>query len=104
MRAARGARGLTQQDTAERAGVSAEFCARIERGKTLPSVPTLVRLADALGTAADSLVGRSRPQFAAHPSDTADEAPEMRRLVRRLRRAKPRTIRLLNLLASALEG
>lgn len=59
-RSARLARGLTQEDAADIVGVSLEFYARIERGKTLPSVPTLLRLAAALGVSADVLLGLDR--------------------------------------------
>ena len=52
-RASRTALGLTQADAAERVGITSEFYARIERGQTLPSVPTLAAIADALGVSAD---------------------------------------------------
>jgi hypothetical protein len=32
-----------------------------------------------------------------------EESPELRRLLRRLRQARPKSIRLLNLIAAALE-
>lgn len=58
LKAARHAARLTQQALAERAGVSFEMVSRIERAKGLPSVPTLVTLANVLGTSTDYLVGR----------------------------------------------
>src|SRR5712692_2086864 len=99
-RAARRARSLTQQDAAELIGVSAEFYGRIERGRTLPSVPTLVRIAAALDVPTDALVGRMGPQgvtprLEPNPS-SASMSPELRSLVRRLRRLPPRTLRLLS--------
>lgn len=103
--AARKRLGLTQSDVAERAGISFEFYARIERGTTLPSAPTLVALADALGISTDTLVGRAGdrplrawPRAREEPADSAD----VRRLLRRIRRAPPRVVRLLNLLAAEL--
>jgi transcriptional regulator with XRE-family HTH domain len=102
-RKARTARGESQADVAENVGISHEFYARIERGKTMPSVPTLVKLATALEVSVDSLVGS---RSAAQPRVTSREAetPDVRRLVRRVRQAKPRSVRLLNLVAIALDG
>jgi transcriptional regulator with XRE-family HTH domain len=104
-RIARKARGWSQADAAERIGISLEFYARIERGQTLPSTPTLVAMGQALDVSLDVLTGRVRGREpAARPRPTVEESPEMRLLLRRLRRAKPKTIRLLNLIAAALEG
>ncbi len=107
-RQARHALKLTQEDAAERIGVSAEFYARIERGNALPSVPTLAGICAALGVSADLLLGRSDagrskdsvPKWTGPP---ATESPEIRRLSRRLRRASPATLRLVTLLIKELE-
>jgi len=106
-RTARRARSLTQQDAAETIGVSAEFYGRIERGRTLPSVPTLVRIADTLGIPADALLGRTGTQAVTSrleqiPAD-ASISPELRSLLRRLRRLRPRMLRLVSALVAALE-
>lgn len=109
-REARKALELTQEDAAERIGVSAEFYARIERGNALPSVPTFARIAMALGVSADTLLGfrddidLDAPHLpgwgrAEPPSDSL----EIRRLMRRLRRASPGTLRLVSLLLKELE-
>lgn len=58
LRATRKGRGLTQLHLAERAGVSPELISRIERGSMLPSLPTFVRLLDALDLPADFALGR----------------------------------------------
>jgi transcriptional regulator with XRE-family HTH domain len=63
-RAVRKARGLTQEDAAERLGVTAEFYARIERGYSLPSMTSLARMVAALDVSADVLIGK-RPLAAA---------------------------------------
>jgi transcriptional regulator with XRE-family HTH domain len=105
-RAARVARKLTQEDAADLVGISLEFYARIERGKTLPSVGTLLKISTGLHVAADVLLGidtlsdaaRARLEAAADP-----EAAITRRLVRRIQRAKPSAIRLVNLLLIELE-
>ena len=107
-RRARTALQLTQADAAERVGVSVEFSARIERGGTLPSVPTLQRLALSLGTSADALLG-APPRFTRKPAPT--EAPvatqadrTRRRVIRRLQQADDATIRLVNQLLVGLAG
>jgi transcriptional regulator with XRE-family HTH domain len=91
--------------------VGTEFYARIERGGTLPSVPTLVRLADALDMSADALLGRAPPgtdtasrDDRLHENPTGRDPPRpVRLLQRRLRQARPSTVRLLNLVLVALE-
>lgn len=111
-RTARSSLKLTQEDAAERIGVSAEFYARIERGNALPSVPTLARISTSLGVSADSLLGHSpedeqeqelpvQVQPAAPPAP--EDGPELRRLARRLRKASPATLRLVALLVKELE-
>lgn len=56
-RAARRELGLTQSEAAEQMDISHEFYARIERGKALPSVFTLVRMVQVLNTSTDRLLG-----------------------------------------------
>lgn len=103
VRAARTSMGCSQADAAELIGISAEFYARIERGGTLPSVPTLFNMASAMNVSADSLLGlRSGTPRRVFPR-AISESPDVRRLLRRLRRAKPRSLRLLNLIVTALE-
>lgn len=58
MRAARKALGLTQTETARRIGLSAEFYARVERGKALPGAESLAKIADVLDISVDDLFGR----------------------------------------------
>ncbi|WP_428265693.1 helix-turn-helix domain-containing protein [Haliangium sp.] len=112
-RSARNKLSLTQEDAAEKIGVSAEFYARIERGNALPSVPTLARISSALGVDADVLIGRAeteerirRSKSKAPPGAPAPpkDPPELRRLARRLREATPATLRLVTLLVKELEG
>lgn len=106
-RQARTALELTQEDAAERIEVSVEFYARIERGNSLPSVPTLARVAGVLGVSADALLGRTvfvpggGPAWmhVAPPTD----GPEIRRVMRMLRRASPGTLRLVTMLLKEIE-
>jgi transcriptional regulator with XRE-family HTH domain len=113
-RAARDARRalqLTQEDAAERINVSVEFYARIERGNSLPSIGTFARIASALGVSADMLLG-NRPAMVqpapgaalSWPATPPSDGPEMRRLMRRLRKARPSTLRLVTMLVKEIEN
>jgi transcriptional regulator with XRE-family HTH domain len=57
VRERRKAVGLSQEALAEKIGIAASFLGRIERGVTMPSVPTLVRLSTELQMSSDSLLG-----------------------------------------------
>ncbi len=106
LRAARRARGLTQAEVAERVGIAVEVFGRLERRRALPRADTLVRLAAALGVSTDTLLGLrpgGAPFRAAEPQAEYAARQEMRRLMRRLKNASPRTIRLLAALASSFE-
>ena len=112
-RADRVSLGLTQAEAAERIGISNEFYARIERGKTMPSVPTLSKMADALTITVDAMFGRvGLSKAALEPKKLASGAsrakadqdtPELRRAIRRLRNAHPKTVHLVALLTAALD-
>lgn len=52
--------GWSQATLAERIETSVEYTSMLERGARLPSVPTLVALADALGASIDDLVRGER--------------------------------------------
>jgi transcriptional regulator with XRE-family HTH domain len=97
---------LTQEDTAERIDVSVEFYARIERGTSVPSILTFARIVSALGVSADAMLGRPSANMNAGTMWTpapSNESPELRRLLRRLRRAEPSALRLVNNLLKELE-
>ena len=107
-RAARGSLKLTQEDAAERIGVSVEFYSRIERGTALPSLTTFVRMAVVLNVRADVMIGLEKagneqvlsPELL---STEQEERPEIRRLLRRLRRASPGTLRIITTLLKEME-
>src|SRR3954465_1166621 len=48
VREARRARGLTQEDLAARIGVATQSLSNLERGKTMPTIATLMRMAEEL--------------------------------------------------------
>jgi transcriptional regulator with XRE-family HTH domain len=106
-REARQRTGLTQADVAERIGVATEVYGRLERGLLMPSVPTLRRLCLALHLTADALLalGPNPPSSAwtEAPAPTSDEdAPQMRRLMRHVRKLTPTQLRALSLVAATL--
>lgn len=101
-RQARESMDLTQEDVSDLLGLSAEFYARIERGHGLPSIQTLHKMAVTLHVDADVLLGvkpaEENERQGIPPSHVANielERPDLRRLVRRLRRASPKTIRVV---------
>jgi transcriptional regulator with XRE-family HTH domain len=59
LRDLRSARGMSQQALAERADVSRNFVAQIERGESMPTVAVASRLATALGTTVAELLGEA---------------------------------------------
>jgi transcriptional regulator with XRE-family HTH domain len=59
VRRLRNARGWTQEDLADRVGLSARYVGQIERSQASMSITVLGRLADALSVEAADLVERS---------------------------------------------
>jgi transcriptional regulator with XRE-family HTH domain len=102
-REARTKLGWSQADAAERIDISLEFYARIERGRTMPSTPTLVKMGVALGVSLDVLVGTKSLRPGKHAAAPTNDGKQLRLLQRRLRRASPKTLRLLTLVAAAVE-
>lgn len=80
---------LTQEDVAERIGISPEVYGRLERGVILPSVPTLWKVCRVLGVRADAMLGLERDEAPARATPAPDAGgnnpPELRRLLRKLR-------------------
>jgi transcriptional regulator with XRE-family HTH domain len=107
-RLARMRAGLTQADVAGSIGVATEVYGRMERGKMLPSVPTLLRLCVVLRSGPDELMGmaprgsgRESPWDSEVPSGL-DDTPEMRRVLRSLRRLNRPQLKLMYLVANAI--
>ena len=102
--------GLTQADVAQTIGTVTEVYGRMERGKLLPSVPTLFRLCLALHSGPHELmgfapVGRSSPKSpwsALKVPAPMTDTPEVRRLMRRLGRLDASQLRLVQLIVASL--
>ena len=82
LRAFRTARAWTQEMAAERVGLSTEAYARLERGHSLPSYPTLARICDKMETTPDVLLGYTREDLESRLG--SDDDSEHDQLVRRI--------------------
>ncbi|HYO64539.1 MAG TPA: helix-turn-helix domain-containing protein [Archangium sp.] len=105
-RMARERLGLTQAQVARQACLATEVYGRIERGGLLPSVPTLRKLALALGISSEVLLELSRTEVApslAAPPPEGSLSPELRQLVRMLRGWSPGDVKRLIRVAKVLE-
>lgn len=58
IRAARHAAGMTVMEAAVASGATSAYIYRVEEGRSVPSVTTAIKLADAYGCSLDKLVGR----------------------------------------------
>ncbi|OJH41191.1 helix-turn-helix domain-containing protein [Cystobacter ferrugineus] len=76
-RKARNALGLTQAEVAAQADLSAQVYGRIERGHLMPSVGAFVRIARALCTDANALLGMNQDGAALE----TNRSPEVQRAV-----------------------
>jgi len=74
MRERREALGWSQATLAEKIDTSVEFVSMLERGARMPSVPTLVAVAHALGLSIDGLVEAKRVAVDADPLEAAARA------------------------------
>jgi transcriptional regulator with XRE-family HTH domain len=99
--------GLTQADVAERIGLATEVYGRLERGRMLPSVPSLRRLCIALRTPSDTFLGLNTEEVATWAAESSapeyEEVPELRRLMRNLRKLDASQLKLIGLVAAALQ-
>ncbi len=60
LRAYRRARSMTQEQLAEKTGLTHSWISHYENGRRLPSVLNLIKLADALNISIDELVRREK--------------------------------------------
>jgi len=63
---------LTQEELAERAGISKQFLGNLERGKAIPSVNTVMALCDALNVTSNDLLRHSAHHDPNAPSRLRD--------------------------------
>src|SRR5437016_2833435 len=66
LRSTREMRGFTQGELGARAGIAAASVSHFETGQRVPSLESLVRLADALEVSIDALLGRASLESSAH--------------------------------------
>ncbi len=107
-RKARNSLGLTQEDAAEKIGVTVEFYSRIERGTALPSLTTFLRMALTFAMSTDALFGLNDEQDAPrvikeYAAQEPDDPPELKRIIRRLRKATDKVLHFVNTLINELE-
>jgi DNA-binding XRE family transcriptional regulator len=105
VREARKKASMTQADVAERIGVVTEVFGRLERGHLLPSVPTFRKLCRVLRLDANAMLGldgEKVPLWLEAPEPETDELPELRRLLRALRRMDAAQLAVVSSTASAL--
>jgi transcriptional regulator with XRE-family HTH domain len=98
---------MNQAEVARAAGISPVVYGRIERGHMLPAVPTLRKIATALGISADVLLGISPKEVARTLSEPAPEvplSPELRKLLRTLRAWPDEKVRLLVRMSKLLDS
>jgi transcriptional regulator with XRE-family HTH domain len=107
---ARRALDITQEEAAERIGITVEYYARLERGQSLPSLFTFGQLAVALEVSTDSLMalGDIEPRpIDAPPSwfsaPRTEESQQLKRLFRRLRRVPPEVVAVVEAVVKQLE-
>ena len=55
--------GYTQEQLAEKIGVSRQAVTKWERGDSVPDLPKLIALADCFGVSLDKLIGRSEMMY-----------------------------------------
>jgi transcriptional regulator with XRE-family HTH domain len=101
---------LTQEEAAERIGITVEYYGRVERGRALPSLFTFVQISVALQVSADSLISlgeiMARPVAVPPPWFAAPQLGEdkqLGRLFRRLRRVHPEVIGFVEAMLKPLE-
>ncbi|MET0403479.1 MAG: helix-turn-helix transcriptional regulator [Cystobacter sp.] len=98
VRAARDRCKLTQSDVAERIGVDPEVFGRLERGKFIPRVTLLRKLAVVLNVSVDNLLGLDIPGALVPrigPPPEESLPPETRRVLRSVRELAPAMIKIL---------
>lgn len=60
VKTARKVKCLTQQQLAERTGLSRTYLCDVENGRYSPGIETVIKIADALGTSVDGILGTNQ--------------------------------------------
>jgi transcriptional regulator with XRE-family HTH domain len=99
---------ITQEEAAERIGITVEYYGRVERGRALPSLFMFVRISTALQVSTDSLLNlgdlRSVPMPPAwFSAPEPGEDKRLGRLLRHLRRRPPEVIAFMETILAPLE-
>jgi transcriptional regulator with XRE-family HTH domain len=102
VRAARARLGLTQVEVATLLDMHPMVYSRMERGKALPRLGTLRKLAGVLRSSTDELLGLARPGKTARGAKQRREPPLLRRLVTLARELDEEKLKALVVMASAL--
>jgi transcriptional regulator with XRE-family HTH domain len=92
LRSLREMRGLTQGELGMRAGIAAASVSHFETGQRLPSLDSLVKLADALQVSVDALLGRG----------SVDQSPHLDPIFLRASRAPAQTLDTVRRVTEAL--
>jgi transcriptional regulator with XRE-family HTH domain len=79
-RTARERLGLTQAEVAALADLAHVVYNRLERGRMLPSVPTLMRLCETLRVPPDTLLGFAPPRRASRRQPGEEDPPSLHQL------------------------
>ena len=101
-RAARGALGLTQSEIAERVDIATEVYGRLERGTMLPSVPTLVKLANVLQVKPGQLLDEPCEAQPRSKPGVKSESHEFRRIIALLKDADAPMLRRVAIVVKAM--
>jgi transcriptional regulator with XRE-family HTH domain len=106
-REARQRAGLTQAEVASLVEITSMVYSRMERGKVMPSVPTLRRLCAVLSISADELLGLSGEGAASEPTKDSrrkqdESSPGLRRLLTLVLRMDETQLQALTGMAGAL--
>jgi DNA-binding XRE family transcriptional regulator len=112
LRAARHRAGMTQVDVGREAAIASEVYGRMERGEILPSLPTLLRLCEAVQAMPEELLGLAPVSAKLGAAEATlsktithlNDTPELRRLLRALIGMPNGRIRIFAELALATRG
>lgn len=101
-RAARKRLGLTQAEVAGLLDTSPIVYNRLERGRMLPSVPTLVRLCEALQVSPEELLGLTHVARRGKIKPAVEDPPSLHQLVSLARKLEEAERRVLVTMAKTL--